>query len=357
MSLTDLAWRTRNSLLDFLWRQWAELGVAGSVRFVDNWMVDPEALLLFTMEVGRYDPRLFDEVVDWTVRNQRWISLQRLRNLSESWDQGSAKRGMVAFARLLNSLEKRNRWLAISQMDVPAPSEPVPFFLACDGNPVPVLGEADTIFAEIGFTKPATAVRGLSLGIPMDSRPGFIVRLRSLFGLGPRAEVVAYLSTHAGGSASEIARAIWYSRPPVQEILNDFVEGDFVLVGRRRSQKVYSLNMDVWRRILQTGGPLPMWVEWPALFRSLVDLLVFFAGVENHELSDYMQGSLILTQSERLQAGLMDTGIANPFAVRLDPANAPEQFESLVESLLYMLNEGANPNTAQTGPELGRKRA
>jgi hypothetical protein len=26
---------------------------------------DPEALLLFTFEVGRNDPRLFDEVLDW----------------------------------------------------------------------------------------------------------------------------------------------------------------------------------------------------------------------------------------------------------------------------------------------------
>ena len=43
------------------WDQWVRLGVSGAVpRHPEERAADPEALLLFTLEVGRSDPRLFD---------------------------------------------------------------------------------------------------------------------------------------------------------------------------------------------------------------------------------------------------------------------------------------------------------
>lgn len=48
----------------------------------DHWAADPEALILFTLQIGRRDPRLFDEVLDWVALNQKVLSLQRLRNLA-----------------------------------------------------------------------------------------------------------------------------------------------------------------------------------------------------------------------------------------------------------------------------------
>ena len=47
-----------NLLLNFLWRQWSSLGVAGQAGGDDAWTIDPEALLLFTFEVGRSEPRI-----------------------------------------------------------------------------------------------------------------------------------------------------------------------------------------------------------------------------------------------------------------------------------------------------------
>ena len=46
----------------------------------DTWAADPEALLLLTFEVGRGEPRLFEEVLDWMLVNERLLSVQRLRN-------------------------------------------------------------------------------------------------------------------------------------------------------------------------------------------------------------------------------------------------------------------------------------
>ena len=68
-------------LLDFLWRQWSALGVAGQVRANDDWVVDLEALLLLTCTVGRHDPRLFDEMLDWLQTNGWLINVMRLKRI------------------------------------------------------------------------------------------------------------------------------------------------------------------------------------------------------------------------------------------------------------------------------------
>lgn len=69
------------TLLRFLWREWTVLGVAGQDKAALGHVVDPETLLLFTCCLGRYDQRLFDEVLDWLVRNGRFINIQRLKNI------------------------------------------------------------------------------------------------------------------------------------------------------------------------------------------------------------------------------------------------------------------------------------
>ena len=61
------------NILNFLWRQWSSLGVAGGARSDDEWVIDPEALLLFSIEMSRYEPRLFDEAVDWWLMANGWI--------------------------------------------------------------------------------------------------------------------------------------------------------------------------------------------------------------------------------------------------------------------------------------------
>ncbi len=58
-----------DQLLDVLWRQWVSLGVSGHSQSDELKVVDPEALLLLTLTVARYDARLFDEVLEWLEAN------------------------------------------------------------------------------------------------------------------------------------------------------------------------------------------------------------------------------------------------------------------------------------------------
>ena len=87
-SLTNFRDRLVERILQFLWRQWSALGVAGHARTDDSWIIDPEALLLFSTVVARHDARLFDETLDWLHLNDSWISLQRLGTMIKEYALG-----------------------------------------------------------------------------------------------------------------------------------------------------------------------------------------------------------------------------------------------------------------------------
>src|SRR5258708_844310 len=67
--------------LNLLWSLWSELGVSSWTRRHAQWAVDPEPLILFTAASTELDPRLRDESTDWCVHYGRYVSVTRLRNL------------------------------------------------------------------------------------------------------------------------------------------------------------------------------------------------------------------------------------------------------------------------------------
>jgi hypothetical protein len=77
----------RETVLDILWSQWNELGVASTVprRHSDDF-IDPEPLIAFTAAHGDLDPRLRDESIDWVLRYGTYISKARLKNVLAEWE-------------------------------------------------------------------------------------------------------------------------------------------------------------------------------------------------------------------------------------------------------------------------------
>lgn len=80
-----------DSILELLWRQWTQLGVAGAVNSKDDWVLDPEALLIFSAHFARYDQRLYDLVIDWLQCNGESINLPRLKALLKRFDHADRK--------------------------------------------------------------------------------------------------------------------------------------------------------------------------------------------------------------------------------------------------------------------------
>src|SRR4030066_1477491 len=109
MSQKDFRDLFLDNIFNFLWRQWSTLGVLGEARTEDPWVIDPEPMLLFTLEIGRYEPRLFDEVLDWLVVNGKWIDLQRVRGILRERDE-TITNLMGAVAIFLTEKSDERKW-------------------------------------------------------------------------------------------------------------------------------------------------------------------------------------------------------------------------------------------------------
>ena len=131
---------------------WSELGVSGWTATHDEWAVDVEPLILFTAWLDNRDVRLQDEATDWCIRNWRFVSRTRLKNLARR-QPTEVQEAFGKFAATVG---------AFSGVAWPGATEPSPRF----------------------------QVTGRSVLSPLDRPSMAWIRLRSMFGLGARAEIL-----------------------------------------------------------------------------------------------------------------------------------------------------------------------
>lgn len=86
------------------------LEVVGGVRASCASIVDPEALVVATAEFGRWDARLFDEMLDWLVANAAYVDwASTLRGVTlvwrelQTWPEGGDV-GYAEVSRLVKTL-------------------------------------------------------------------------------------------------------------------------------------------------------------------------------------------------------------------------------------------------------------
>lgn len=266
-SLTGFKERFRELVLQFLWRQWSAMGVAGQARADDHWIIDPEALLLATTTFGRHDPRLFDEVLDWLATNGPTINLQRLQNLGENLGQRTILAGIAA------QLAKRTihfKWRALLRAAGEATATQ-PLF-----PDLPVIGEVDDVFLRHGWRRGPVKLRQLSQMADPHRPANLLLKLRALFGMQARAEVMAYLLAFEAGHPGEMAARLAYFPRTIQTTLNDMARSGHVLTRRDGHEKRFWLRREEWRFLItwpalagNATPEFPRWVDWASLFAGL----------------------------------------------------------------------------------------
>ena len=191
------------ALIDWLWRSWTSFGVAGQgSRVRAGSVIDPEALILASTLWARYDPRLFDEMLDWLCLHSSLINLQRLRNLNET-GLGDAS-VLSVIAAVIQERSAQTKWKAIIHQ--PAQSNSLsPLFLSLDGQ-ARCWGEAEPLFAQHGFQRGKLELRQMSQAPAPNQAPNFWLKLRCLFGTSTRAEIALRLLTTGPATAADIAR-------------------------------------------------------------------------------------------------------------------------------------------------------
>jgi len=296
-------------LVDFLWQQWSALGLAGYARHDSAKMIDPEALLLFSTHIARHDSRLFDEILDWLHHNGSWINLQRLGTLHKEENLGDSA-VLSAIADLLSKNSVHQKWkLLMRRVEVPSSQLaelPQKLFPS-----IPILKEPDPVFLKHGLQRGGIELRGMSQSPRPDQPATFLFKLRALFGMQARAEVMAWLLANQQGHPAEIARQTGYFRGSIQNVLNDLrLSGHVgsVRIGREKSFSI--LRHDEWRFLLTwpDANAFPQWINWAPLFRAIQIFLDALGKPELDEKSENFQAIQLREALEQATPSLVRAG-------------------------------------------------
>ncbi|MEI8234156.1 MAG: hypothetical protein WCH57_05665 [Verrucomicrobiota bacterium] len=345
ISLPNFRERFHELVLSFLWRQWSAVGVAGQARTDDDWVIDPEALLLLTTTFGRRDPRLFDEVLDWLSTEGGSINLQRLKNLQTTHQLGHPG-VLAAMAATVGLRAPQAKWRNLSrEFTVPLgartkeemasfrrsgpvyeiPEKPELLFPG-----IPVMGEADELFLAFGWLRERVQLRGLSIPPNPHLPTNLLFKLRALFGLQARAEIMACLLCSEADHPAQIATLTGYFPRTVQLALNEMARSGHVLTGREAREKRFHLRKEDWGFLAKAPERrFPQWVNWGALFAALdgVSRTLDTPGLDT--ASPALQAIEFRNVLEKMSPALRYSGLGWGFQTSEEMAG-----EELVQSLL-----------------------
>jgi len=317
MSQTNFRLFFLGNVLDFLWRQWSSLGVAGGARQEDDWVIDPEALLIFSLGMSRFEPRLFDEILDWLVINGKFMNIQRLRALLR--DKEDKTQRLVSVAACFVSHEARTyqrKWQPLSLFKRGDPNtKDEMLFITKEGEHYPKPKTESIIFHDYGFLREELLLRKMSRPVSVNTPGNIRFLLRSLFGIGSRAECVLYLLTHEAGHPAEVAKTIGISVRGTQDALIELAESGLVLTRIKGKRKIeYWLLRKNWWEFLKNQPfndiSVPAWVNWIAVFNALSEVWNVLEQIEVTGASDYMKSSKLHEAMEKhIARELANSGI------------------------------------------------
>jgi hypothetical protein len=267
ISLTEFKAQVQRQLLDFLWRKWSTLGVAGQSLTEDSSVIDPEPLLLFSLSVCRYDARLFDEILDWLMVNGTFMNVQRLKSLEKQYDfQGKAQ--LSAVSELLGKKSSYAlKWNLLSKSY--ALATPEPLFYMKDGNPLPLLNDYSPEFKKHGLLRGPIKLRGYSKPFPKQGTSSLLLRLRALLGVNARCELLCLLGSVGEIHPSDIARQTGYYPRTTQNALVEMARSGVVDMRSSNREKMYWLQPGILDKLLRPDGAPTAWINWSPLFRAL----------------------------------------------------------------------------------------
>src|SRR5882672_11418816 len=174
LKLEYLAATLRRVTLQVVWRQWRALGAAAASRAGQGdhdlqALIDPEALLLVSLVLMHDERRLVDLLHDWGARNSDLLSVQRVKNLAAAYPaeiQNPLLNHLTWFATIAINEGKDLRWRSVVG-DAAASLDPV--------QPRSARGKIRSTRARL------------------TSEAALTLRLRLGFGVGVRADMLAYL--------------------------------------------------------------------------------------------------------------------------------------------------------------------
>ncbi len=332
MSLKNYREELADLFLHLLWRQWCTYGVFGSSEPARKLIIDPEALILLTCSIGRSDPRLFDEMVDWISINWELVNVSRINFMLKRhrWI------GSGAIAALSNwmmiNMGKKTKWVSLTAVGKQETQAPLAsFFLDRSGGEMAKFGNPEPSFAEYGFFRGELKLRKQTLDFHPDIPSNLLLALRSFFGTNVRAEIVAYLLSNPGGTyPSLLAREISSYQKTVHQALVSMARSGLVESRDVGREKIFVLVPRLASALQSSTSGKPIWINW-------VPLCVLFENVWSKASDNSFLKQKASIQSIELRESLspLSKEICHPAFSRLFSEHLPSNnfIEELVSGI------------------------
>ncbi len=286
-SLKEFKNNYKTELLSLLWQQWSSLGVAGYGNDKGNRIIDCEALLIFTCGIGRYDPRLFDEALSWLSTNGDLINIQRLKMILRE-EKFANTEVLAAVAAAIGQGYKARKWKSLFETINKKTIEPL--FYSPDNEPLKDFGKTNEIFTKYGFSRGQIKTRDQITPLKY-SKNSLILKLRGLFGVNARAEIIAHLLTHETSHPSLIARETYFSQKTIQDAMVEMAASGFISSKQTGREKQYWLNKKNWEALLNIETKNTIWFLYPPFLSALEKIWFKLNETKFENLNDLLLSS------------------------------------------------------------------
>lgn len=328
MPLDEFRSQLQERSLDLSWSCWASLGLSASQSRDWSTVIDPEALVLLTITASRTDTRLFEEMADWMLSNERLISFRRLRSLSDQPEDKRLVQGLTQWMRANGSKSQR-------QTNASRATESQIEDLARESR-LPVRNP-DPSFLDAGFLTEEFPPSGLSGHPDLMTPAALAFRLRLTLGIGIRSELVRVLlsSRDQRWLARDLAKAVGYSKRNVLDSLGDLEAVGLITLSSTQHEGRYEVVREPWEGLLalnrsEMSSPFD-WVSFSSALRAILNWswTEVDAGADRYLLAS-SAGQLLARNSELNY--LTPTG-------KLPLPGDPDYWSSFTDQVLKRIDE------------------
>jgi hypothetical protein len=290
----------------------------------------------------RYEPRLFDEILDWMIVSGKWIDNQRLRGILRHRSE-TAGRLISAVASFVSEEAGtyERKWKSFASLHKYSLNiGPEVLFITKEGSPYPEPRNASKSFLNYGFLRGPFSIRKMSRPIPVAPRSNIRFLLRALFGIGSRAECILYLLTHEAGHPSEIAQAIGISLMGARNTLIDLSDSGLILTRIRGKRRIeYWISSKRWWEFLSglkyEETRIPVWLDWIPLYSALINVWDVLGEVDKTP-SGYLRSSKLRESMEAISREFLKSGLDVPAVpgAEIVPERYENEFKSFIMKVL-----------------------
>ncbi|MBN2169087.1 MAG: hypothetical protein JW738_07570 [Actinobacteria bacterium] len=268
-----------NRVEEVIGAQWVAVGAALTGMPCMSSVVDPEALVVTSCSLGRFNPRLFDESLDWACVNHRLLKKSRLGFIASEYGE-ETNRVLAAFAQHISITAGADILGRLGKAGVPEgqSKNPETFWLPETGIS-PETGASDEIFLKYGFMRGRPRMRGNSGKPDLGNPANLMLRLRQEYGKGARADCITFLISGGRGSSNAIASRIKYKQPSVYTALEQLVNAGVVQKYSQSGWSDYWIDepADRFSRIYGPDKGMPVFIVWSDIFRAFYLIMRDFA--------------------------------------------------------------------------------